>query len=169
MRSPGCAARARASCGGRSRPRKGTPARLSTVRPRPPAPHALCRVARRAGLRPMPRARGRRHAPASLPRDVRLPWRWLRLRRHALLLARGPCRFGGELVCPLLGGQGLGELFEVAAEGGLKVVGGDADAVVGDASLREVIRADFRRTVAGTDLGLAEGAFLLGPLAHLAF
>src|SRR5829696_2972328 len=85
------------------------------------------------------------------------------------VLARGPCRFSGELVCPLLGGEGLGELFEVAAEGGFEVVGGDADAVVGDASLREVVCADLRRTVAGTDLRLAEGAFLLGPFAHLTF
>src|SRR5215203_705774 len=85
------------------------------------------------------------------------------------VLARGPCRFSGELVCPLLGGEGLGELFEVAAEGGFEVVGGDADAVVGDASLREVVCADLRRAVAGTDLRLAERAFLLGPFANLAF
>src|SRR5688500_11315355 len=85
------------------------------------------------------------------------------------VLARSSCRFGGELVCSLFGGEGLRELFEVAAEGGLEVVGGDADAVVGDASLREVVRSDLRRAVAGTDLRLAEGAFLLGPLAHLAF
>src|ERR671913_1590843 len=85
------------------------------------------------------------------------------------VLARGSCRFSGELVCPLLGGEGLGELFEVAAEGGLEVVGGDADAMVGDASLREVVRTDLRRAVAGADLRLAEGAFLLGPFAHLAF
>src|SRR5215210_3081436 len=85
------------------------------------------------------------------------------------VLAWGPCRFCGELVCPLLGGESLGELFEVAAEGGFEVVGGDADAVVGDASLREVVCADLRRAIAGTDLRLAEGAFLLGPFAHLTF
>src|SRR5215212_8999885 len=84
------------------------------------------------------------------------------------VLARGSCRFGGELVCPLLGGEGLRELLEVAAEGGLEVVGGDADTVVGDASLREVVRTDLRRAVAGADLRLTEGAFLLGPFAHLA-
>src|ERR671921_2190723 len=86
-----------------------------------------------------------------------------------IVLARGSCRFCGELVRPLFGSEGLGELFEVAAEGGFEVVGGDADAVVGDASLREVVCADLRRAVAGPDLGLAEGAFLLGPFAHLTF
>src|ERR687897_8741 len=133
-----------------------------------PALRVLCRATRRAGLRPMRRARGLLHAPASLLRDARLLGRWLRLRRHALLLARGSCRFGGELVRPLFGGEGLGELFEVAAEGGFEVVGGYADAVVGYSSLREVVCADLRRAVAGTDLRLAEGAFLLGPFAHLA-
>src|SRR5918994_505599 len=86
-----------------------------------------------------------------------------------MLLARGSCRFGGELVRPLFGGEGLGELFEVAAEGGFEIVGGNADAVIGDASLREVVGTDLGRAVAGADLRLAEGAFLLGPLAHLAF
>src|SRR5215211_6796153 len=86
-----------------------------------------------------------------------------------IVLARGSCRFCGELVRPLFGSESLGELFEVAAEGGFEVVGGDADAVVGDASLREVVCADLRRAVAGTDLRLAEGAFLLGPFAHLTF
>src|ERR671913_164104 len=85
------------------------------------------------------------------------------------VLARGSCRFSGELVRPLLGSEGLGEFFEVAAEGGLEVVGGDADAMVGDASLREVVRTDLRRAVAGAHLRLAEGAFLLGPFAYLAF
>src|SRR5215212_6226243 len=84
-------------------------------------------------------------------------------------LARGSCRFGGELVCPLFGGERLRKLFEVAAEGGLEVVGGDADAVVGNPPLREVVRTDLRRAVACTDLRLAEGTFLLGPFAHLAF
>src|SRR5215212_11266315 len=85
------------------------------------------------------------------------------------VLARGSCRFGGELVCPLFGGERLRKLLEVAAEGGLEVVGGDADAVVGNPSLREVVRTDLRRAVACTDLRLAEGTFLLGPFAHLAF
>src|SRR5215212_809072 len=85
------------------------------------------------------------------------------------VLARGSCRFGGEFVRPLLGGEGLRELLEVAAEGGLEVVGGYADAMVGYSSLREVVCADLRRAVAGADLRLAEGAFLLGPFAHLAF
>src|SRR5215210_5626530 len=84
-------------------------------------------------------------------------------------LARGSCRFGGELVRPFFGGECLGELFEVAPEDGLEVVGGDADAMVGYASLREIVRADLGGAVAGTDLRLPEGAFLLGPLAHLAF
>src|SRR5215208_2433646 len=84
-------------------------------------------------------------------------------------LARGSCRFGGELVCPLFGGERLRKLFEVAAEGGLEVVGGDADAVVGNPPLREVVRTDLSRAVACTDLRLAEGTFLLGPFAHLAF
>src|SRR5918999_477625 len=134
-----------------------------------PAPRALCRVTRKVETRPMRRARVRRRAPTSPPRDVRLLGRWLRLRRHALFLARGSCSFSGELVCPLLGGEGPGEPFEVAAECGLEVVGGDTDAMIGDASLREVVRADLRRAVTGTDLGLAEGAFLLRPFAHLAF
>src|SRR5688500_2538960 len=145
------------------------PARVSAAQPMTPAPRALCRVTRRVEPRPTRRARVRRRAPTSPPRDVRLLGRWLRLRRHAPFLARGSCGFSGELVCPLLGGEGLREPFEVAAEGGLEVVGGDADAVIGNASLREVVCADLRRAVAGTDLGLAEGAFLLGPLAHLAF
>src|SRR3954454_5706319 len=85
------------------------------------------------------------------------------------VLAGGSRSFGGELVRPLLGGEGLRELLEVAAEGRLEVVGGDAYAVVGDASLREVVGADLRRAVARAYLGLAERALLLGPLAHLAF
>src|SRR5918993_1077048 len=169
MRSQGYAARARASCGARSGPRTAMLARLSTELPRLQAPRALRRVARRAGLRPMRRARGRQLALVSRLRYVRLLGRWLRLRRHALFLARGSCRFCGEFVCPLLGGEGLRELFEVAAEGGLEVVGGDADPVIGYSSLREVVRADLRRAVACSDLRLAEGAFLLGSFAHLAF
>src|SRR5215207_5933590 len=85
------------------------------------------------------------------------------------VLAWGSCRFCGELVRPLFGGESLRELFEVAAERGLEVVGGDADAVVGDTSLREVVCTDLRRAVAGADLRLAEGPFLLGPFAQLAF
>src|SRR5215210_903975 len=85
------------------------------------------------------------------------------------VLARGSCRFGGELVGPFFCGEGLGEFLEVAAEGGLEVVGGDADAMVGDASLREVVRADLGGAVAGADLCLAESALLFGPFAHLAF
>src|SRR5215207_2661289 len=85
------------------------------------------------------------------------------------VLAWGSCRFCGELVRPLFGGEGLRELFEVTAEGCLEVVRGDADAVVGDPSLWEVVCTDLRRAVAGTDLRLAEGAFLLGPFAQLAF
>src|SRR5919107_2846829 len=41
--------------------------------------------------------------------------------------------------------------------------------MVGDTSLREVVCTDLRRAVAGADLRLAEGPFLLGPFAHLAF
>src|SRR5215212_5287580 len=85
------------------------------------------------------------------------------------VLARGSSRFCSELVRPLLGGESLRELLEVAAEGGLEVVGGDADAMVGYSSLRKVVCADLRRAVAGADLRLTEGAFLLGRLAHLAF
>src|SRR5215208_3580123 len=48
-------------------------------------------------------------------------------------------------------------------------MGGDADAVIGDTSLWEIVGADLRRAVARAYLGLAERAFLLGPLAHLAF
>src|SRR5215213_1901002 len=84
-------------------------------------------------------------------------------------LAGGSCRFGGKLVGPLLGCEGLRELLEVAAEGCLEVVGRDADAVVGYAPLREVVGADLRGAVARADLGLPEGALLLGTLAHLAF
>src|SRR5215217_5497738 len=51
------------------------------------------------------------------------------------VLARGSSRFCSELVRPLLGGESLRELLEVAA----------------------------------ADLRLTEGAFLLSPLAHLAF
>src|SRR5829696_7925014 len=85
-----------------------------------------------------------------------------------IVLARGSRRFGSELVRPLLGGERPRELFEVTAEGGLEVVGGDADAVVGYAPLREVVGADLGRAVARADLGLPQGALLLGPLAHLA-
>src|SRR5215210_5199762 len=152
MRSPGYAARAHAPCGARSRPRKATPARLSTALPRPRALRAPRRAARRAGLRPMRQARGLLHGRAGRRRYGQLLGRWLPLRRRAQLLARDSCRFGGELVCPLL-----------AAEGGFEVVGGDADTVVGDPSLREVVSADLRRAVAGTDLRLPEGALLLGP------
>src|SRR5688500_7987439 len=122
MRSQGYAARAHASFGGRSRPHTATADPRLKVRRRPPAPHAPRRAARRAGLRPMRRARVRWHDPASLLRYGRLLGRWLGLRRNAPL-ARGSRGFGGELIRPLFGGEGLGELFEVAAEGGLEVVG----------------------------------------------
>src|SRR4028118_2029616 len=74
----------------------------------------------------------------------------------------------GELLGALLSGPGRRARFAAAAEGGLEVVGGDADAVVRDAPLREVVGADLRRAVAGAHLGLAEGALFLGPLLHLA-
>src|SRR5215208_3278796 len=97
MRSQGYAARAHALCGGRSRPRTATPARRLAALLRPQAPRVLCRVARRAELRPMRRAQGRRHAPASLLRDARLPWRWLHLRRHAPLQPGVPAASAASL------------------------------------------------------------------------
>src|SRR3712207_1111675 len=76
-------------------------------------------------------------------------------------LTGGSGGLSGELVGPLLGSQCLGELFKVAAQGCLEVVGGHADAVVGYAPLREIVGAHLRRAVAGADLGLAEGTLLL--------
>src|SRR5918992_4156334 len=85
-----------------------------------------------------------------------------------LSLAEGSGGLGGELVGPLLGGEGLGELFELAVQDGLEVVGGQADPVVGYAALREVIGADLRRAVAAADLREPHGPLLLPALAHLA-
>src|ERR687896_319096 len=97
MRSQGYAARAHALCGGRPRPRTATPAQRLAVLLRSPAPRVLCRVARRAELRPMRRAQGRRHAAASLLRAARLPWRWLHLRRHAPLQPGVPAASAASL------------------------------------------------------------------------
>ena len=62
-----------------------------------------------------------------------------------------------------------GELAEVAGHDAGEVVGGVADAVVGDAALREIVGADLLRAVAGTDLGAAVGAVLFLLLAELHF
>src|SRR5215210_3979087 len=83
------------------------------------------------------------------------------------LLARGSGGLGGEPVGPLLGGESLGKLVELAVQDGLEVVGGDADTVVGYAPLREVVGADLRRAVTGPDLREPHCSFLLPALAHL--
>src|SRR4051812_39851877 len=68
-------------------------------------------------------------------------------------LSGGSSGFGGKAVGPLLSGQRLRELFEVTSQGALEVVGGQADTVVGNAALREIVGADLRRAVTRADLG----------------
>lgn len=48
-----------------------------------------------------------------------------------------------------------GDFVEGAGHDGVDVVGGEADAVVGDAGLGEVVGADFLGAVAGADEGAA--------------
>src|SRR3712207_8610683 len=51
--------------------------------------------------------------------------------------------------------------FELAVHGGLEVVGGQVDPVVGYAALRKVVGADLRRAVARAHLREAHGPLLL--------
>src|SRR3954447_18960386 len=59
---------------------------------------------------------------------------------------------GLECVSPLLGGQCLGELVQLAFQDAIEIVHGQLYAVVGDAVLRIVVGADLLRTLAGADL-----------------
>ena len=63
----------------------------------------------------------------------------------------------GQFLGPVGVQQGVEQRAEVALHHLVEVVGGVADAVVGEAVLREVVRADALAAVAGADLGLAVG------------
>src|SRR5688572_15395457 len=58
---------------------------------------------------------------------------------------------GLERVGLIVGAQGLDDVAEVAVHHRREVVAGEADAVIGDAVLREVVRADLLRAIAGAD------------------
>src|SRR5215472_6077960 len=63
--------------------------------------------------------------------------------------------------------QRADELVEVAVEDRLQPVERQADAVVGDAALREVVGADAVAAVAAADQALARRCFLRRPLGAL--
>src|SRR5674476_809880 len=70
-------------------------------------------------------------------------------------------RLDAELLAPVLGGQGLGELVELALHHLGDAVAGEPDAVVAHAVLREVVGADLLGAVAAADHGAARCAALL--------
>src|SRR5688572_2913395 len=80
---------------------------------------------------------------------------------RASLLTPGPCSrraplfFLGELFGLVLVLQGIHELVELALHDVGQLVQREVDAVVGDAALREIVRADAFRAVAGAHLQLA--------------
>src|SRR5687768_9621874 len=51
--------------------------------------------------------------------------------------------------------QRLDDLIEIAVENFLEVVRGETNAVIGDAALRKIVRADLGRAIAGADLRFA--------------
>src|SRR2546430_9674553 len=73
---------------------------------------------------------------------------------------------GLERLAPLFGLERLGDLVQLAFEDAVEVVHGQLYAVVGDAVLGIVVRADLLGPLARADLGAA-GSCLLGclPLA----
>ena len=76
---------------------------------------------------------------------------------------------GGELARLMLGGERVDDLVERgrAFEHVRELMRGEADAVVGDAVLREVVGADLLGAVAGADLA-ARGPGALGVVLRLA-
>src|SRR3712207_2888560 len=97
-------------------------------------------------------------ACSSLSAASRAACRALGAPARTALAGGGSGGLGGEPVGPLLGGEGLSELIEFAVQDGLEVVGGEADAVVGYAPLREVVGAHLRRAVAGPDLQIGRAS-----------
>src|SRR5438552_537509 len=60
-----------------------------------------------------------------------------------------------QLLGVVEGGELIDQLAGIALEDVVQAVGREVDAVIGDAALREVIRADFLRALAGADLAAA--------------
>src|SRR4030095_7858921 len=91
-------------------------------------------------------------------------------RASRIVTPSAPSRLRQLFLEPLgleVGGNGLDELVEVAVEDVLEAGGREADAMVGDARLREVVRPDLLGAVARSDHALALGGdrpLLLGLL-----
>src|SRR5690606_34567887 len=118
---------------------------------------------------PVARAPTRRPVFADPPTDRRIPGRQPPNRGPGLESAAPPRGsgglFGGHPGVAIGGAEGVQEGVHIAVEDGVEVMCLVADAVVGDAVLREVVGADPFRTVDGADLTRpALGRFLLGLL-----
>src|SRR5258705_143406 len=73
----------------------------------------------------------------------------------------------GELLGLVLGGERAGQVGKVAVHDRVDLVQREVDAVVGHASLREVVGADAVGAIAAADEALPLGRFLRGSLARL--
>src|SRR5205085_2286151 len=77
-----------------------------------------------------------------------------------IVMADHKKRWSAPRLCGLLivGGQSVDDRIEAAVHHDIELVKGKADAMVGDAVLRKVVRADFFTAIAGADLAAAFGA-----------
>src|SRR5258706_9937101 len=89
--------------------------------------------------------------------------------RRAFSVSMGSLGLGeaGKLLGLVLGGERRGDLREVAVHDVLDLVEGQVDAVVGHASLREVVGADAVGAVPRADQALPLRGLLRRLLAHL--
>src|ERR671922_294486 len=153
----GCATRERLGHTGRDErraargaPRPATRARATRRRI---APCASSRARVRRATRHPRVGTGSRHAGAPLQRCGPRPER--------------SCRSSLEGAPPVLGGERLGEIVQLAVEGRVEPVLRELDPVVGDAILGEVVGADLLRPLARADLRPPRRLLLLALLRAL--
>src|SRR5215472_244837 len=104
---------------------------------------------------------------ASSPGLVAWPSSSRRVDSIAAAILRSGNAIAGEAFPLVIGEQSVDDVIEIAVENGFEVAGRETDAVIGQAILREVVRADLLAAVSRADLRAALACRLFFLFAQL--